>query len=235
MKTTIVIPTFNERANIHDLIPDIFSKVPNVRITIVDDNSPDGTQDEVLSLQKKYKDLNLIKRERKEGLGKAYTHAFKILLKDSNIDTLVMMDADFSHDPSYLPHLINLRKEADVVIGSRYTDLGDTEGWEMWRKILSKGGNLYCRTITGMPINDCTGGFNAISTNILRKIDFGHLDSSGYAFIMELKYRLHKVGARFKELPIIFRNRREGESKISSHIIKEGIIAPWKMRFKTRK
>jgi dolichol-phosphate mannosyltransferase len=232
MNTTIVIPTYNERVNIKDLIPSIFTILPGIRISVVDDNSPDGTQDEVGRLAKIYKNISLIKREKKEGLGKAYTHAFKMLLRDTNIHTIVMMDADFSHDPSYLPQLLKLRNEADVVIGSRYIRHGNTEGWELWRKFLSKGGNLYCRRITGMPINDCTGGFNAISTNQLRKIDMNSLDSSGYAFIMELKYRLHKVGSKFAEVPIIFKNRREGESKISSHIIKEGIIAPWKMRFK---
>ena len=118
-----------------------------------------------------------------------------------------------------------------VVIGSRYVSGGGTVGWEPWRRILSLGGNFYCRNITGLPVMDCTGGFNVIRADLLRKLDFSKMDMSGYAFIMELKYLLHKAGGKFFEVPITFVNRTGGESKISSHIISEGIVAPWKIRF----
>ncbi len=122
----------------------------------------------------------------------------------------------------------------DCLIGSRYVLNGRTVGWELWRRILSRFGNWYCRVITRMPINDCTGGFNMMRVTTMKKLDFNTIDLSGYAFIMELKYSLFKAGARFKEIPIIFNNRRGGESKISNHIIGEGILAPWKMIWRKR-
>jgi len=141
------------------------------------------------------------------------------------------MDADFSHDPKYLVEMFKKSKEYSVVVGSRYVLGGKTVGWELWRRILSFCGNFYCRTITGMPVKDCTGGFNIIHTDLLRKIDFSKMDMSGYAFIMEIKYLLYRAGGTFFEVPITFVNRVGGESKISSHIISEGIIAPWKIKF----
>ena len=142
------------------------------------------------------------------------------------------MDADHSHDPMYLPALLAAAEHADVVTGSRYINGGGTEGWELWRRMLSIGGNWYCRIITGMPINDATAGFNLIRTELLRHVPLQKLDSSGYAFQMELKHLLWKHGARCVEVPIIFRQRRGGESKLSGHIIREGITAPWKLLLK---
>jgi len=206
--------------------------LPDVNVLVIDDNSPDHTADAVLEMQKRYKNLSLLKRSGKQGLGKAYIHAFKEILKDVSIDVVVMMDADLSHDPSYLPLMLSKVREDGVVIGSRYIKGGGTVGWELWRRILSSGGNWYCRTITGMPIKDCTGGFNVMSARALRKLDLDRLGLSGYAFIMGLKHAFFSFGTAFIEVPIIFTNRKEGESKISNHIIREGIIAPWKMRLK---
>ena len=143
-----------------------------------------------------------------------------------------MMDADFSHDPEYLSEMLNRRSQADVVIGSRYIPGGSTEGWEPWRKALSNYGNLYSRFVTRMPIYDMTGGFNCMSAAALRSIDLDSLDLSGYAFQMQLKYAFWKKGYIIHEIPIVFKNRREGESKISNHIILEGLLAPWKLRLK---
>ncbi len=243
-KHVIVIPTYNECENIRTLVPAVFAAVPFVSILVVDDNSPDGTAAQVREMQSRFPQLALLERKGKEGLGRAYIHAFGVVLADPIVATVTMMDADHSHDPKYLPAMFTAIAEgASVVVGSRHMRGGATVGWELWRRILSFGGNLYCRLITRLPIYDCTGGFNVMRADLLRKIDFSTFDLSGYAFIMELKYALWKAGRQqaslassaggiFKEIPIVFCNRVEGESKISSNIIREGIIAPWKMIFK---
>lgn len=232
MKKIIVVPTYNERKNIVELLPLIFKYNPDANVMVVDDNSPDGTAQAVKDMMAKYPNIRLLERKGKEGLGKAYIHAFKEILKQNFFDVVVMMDADFSHDPKYLPEMLKLAENADVVIGSRYIDGGGTAGWELWRRLLSKNANRYCRLITRMPVRDCTGGFNVMKTSMMNKIDWDSLDLSGYAFIMELKYSFYRAGARFREYPIIFVNRKEGESKMSSHIIREGVLAPWKIRSK---
>ncbi|KND49433.1 MAG: dolichol-phosphate mannosyltransferase [Parcubacteria bacterium C7867-003] len=230
MNNIIIIPTYNERENILSLVPMIFENVPDVSIVVADDNSPDGTGDAVKDLQRKYPRLDLISREVKNGLGRAYTNAFSVVLKDKSVKNIVMMDADLSHDPKYLKEMLSKSEDYSVVIGSRYVPGGQTVGWELWRRVLSFLGNLYCRTITGMPIKDCTGGFNIIRAELLRKVSFEKIDMSGYAFIMQIKYLLYKAGGTFFEVPITFKNRARGETKISSHIISEGIIAPWKIK-----
>ncbi len=232
MKDIIVIPTYNEKENISALVPEIFKIVPDVYVVVADDNSPDGTADAVRVLMQSYPRLSLFSRRAKEGLGRAYAAAFQKLLAESDVRTVIMMDADFSHHPRYLPAMLAESRAHSVVVGSRYVSGGGTEGWERWRRLLSFGGNRYARLVTGLPIFDLTGGFNIIHAELLRKIDLSAFDASGYAFIIELKYRLWKAGADFAEVPIIFKNRREGESKISNHIIAEGVLAPWKMRFK---
>lgn len=230
MNNIIIIPTYNEKENILSLVPMIFEVVPDVSVVVADDNSPDGTSDAVRDLQRRYPRLSLISREVKNGLGRAYTNAFSIVLKDNTVKNIVMMDADLSHDPKYLKEMLSKSEEYSVVIGSRYILGGQTVGWELWRRVLSFLGNLYCRTITGMPIKDCTGGFNVIRAELLRKIQFEKMDMSGYAFIMQIKYLLYKAGGTFFEVPITFKNRARGETKISGHIISEGIIAPWKIK-----
>jgi len=190
MSTRILIPTYNEAKNIEDIIAKVFEAVPHASILVVDDSSPDGTGEIVRNVMNREPCVQLLERHSKEGLGKAYLHAFSETLKDPITERIVMMDADFSHDPAYLPAMLKAAEEHDVVVGSRYVRGGATEGWESWRKLLSSGGNLYCRFIANMPINDATGGFNLISAPLLRRIDLSTLDSSGYAFQMELKYLL---------------------------------------------
>ncbi|MBI2443827.1 MAG: polyprenol monophosphomannose synthase [Candidatus Magasanikbacteria bacterium] len=226
---TVVVPTYNERENLPPLLSGIFSSLPEARVLIVDDNSPDGTAGLALSLRSQFPRLSVLRRERKEGLGPAYRHAFAEVLRDPEVETIVMMDADLSHDPAALPGLIAARANADVVVGSRYVPGGKLIGWESWRRLLSRGGNWYARSITRLPVADCTGGFNALATRLLRQLDLRQFSASGYAFQIELKYRLWRAAARFAELPITFRNRRTGESKISGHIIREAILAPWQM------
>lgn len=229
MKTVIVIPTYNESKNIDLLIPEIFKIVPDINVLVVDDNSPDGTAEIVLKHMKTYAQLSILRRVGKEGLGKAYIHAFNEVLKNKDVDNVVMMDADFSHDPLYLPLLLEKVKDNVVVVGSRYIKNGKIIGWGPYRKLLSYWGNWYCRIITGMPITDCTGGYNVISVKLLREVNFSKLTYTGYAFIMGLKHTLFIHGASFVEVPIIFNDRVHGVSKISNKIIKEGLVAPWKM------
>lgn len=234
MKTLIIVPTYNERENISELIPAILKEVPGVQVLVVDDNSPDNTADVVRDLMRENPEVKLLSRSSKEGLGKAYFHAFREALIDQELETIVMMDADISHDPSYLPAMLEARKHSGLIIGSRYVAGGRTEGWELWRKILSFFGNQYCRLVIRMPIYDFTAGFNAIDVAFLREIDLSQPLLGGYAFLIELKYILWQKGARVSEIPITFRNRTEGESKISGYIINEGIIAPWRIIFRKR-
>ena len=231
MKNVVIIPTYNEKENVGIIIPMIFNLCPGVIVLVVDDNSPDGTGGEVKKLQKNYKNLDLLEREKKDGLAKAYIHAFKEVLKDKEVSTVIMMDADLSHDPKHLNDMIELRKKYDIVVGSRYVEGGRTEGWELYRRVLSRFGNIYAKRITRMPINECTGGFNAINADVLRRISLDEINVAGYAFIMHFKYMLFKSGATFIEIPICFKNRVEGVSKLSNMIIREGILAPWKMIF----
>ncbi|HEY4511344.1 MAG TPA: polyprenol monophosphomannose synthase [Candidatus Paceibacterota bacterium] len=235
MKTVIVIPTYNERNNIEALIPEVLQLMPHIHIMVVDDNSPDGTADVVRRIAASNKQVSLLWREKKEGLGKAYLHAFEELSQDVGIEHIVMMDADFSHHPSYLPAILKAAETSDMVIGSRYVGGGSgTEGWELWRRVLSRLASFYCRAVTRMPLTDFTAGYMLIRTTMLDSNFTKSIDLSGYAFLIELKYALWKKGARMSEVPIVFKRRREGESKLSSHIIREGIIAPWKMIFRKR-
>lgn len=229
--TCIVLPTYNECNNIEPLVRRIAATVPEARILVVADNSPDGTAEKVRTLGGEIPNLKLHLRARKEGLGMAYIDAFQRLISEGQADVAVMMDADFSHDPAHLPALIEISAAYDLVVGSRYMTGGGIDGWERWRMMLSRGGNLYAGSITGMPISDITGGFNAIRTSQLKKLNFGGMTCSGYAFQIELKYRLWKQGSTIGETPIVFRQRMGGESKISNHIVKEGFLAPWRLRF----
>lgn len=230
--TIVIIPTYNEKENIEKVIRGVVSTTPYVSILIVDDNSPDGTAEVVKELQKALPMLSLLVRQRKEGLGMAYIEAFQEVLKEGRMKKIVTMDADLSHDPSYLPLLLKESEKNNVVIGSRYVRGGDIVGWEVWRRALSIFGNTYARLVTGIPAKDCTSGYNIIDVSFLKRISLDHIDSSGYAFLIELKYMLFRAGASFSEVPIIFHNRTGGESKISGHIIREGVLAPWKMIFR---
>lgn len=232
-KSIIVIPTYNEKENISLLIKNIFKILPQICILVVDDTSPDGTGKAVKKIQEKRPNLFLLTNPKKSGLGNAYIEGFKKVIKDNEFDFVIMMDADFSHNPKYLLRLLSQKKKYGLVIGSRYIKGGGiTNHWELWRKMLSRLANLYCRIILRHEIKDWTGGFNCIGVHFLKKINFEQLRFSGYAFIISLKYLLIKAGAKYKEVPIFFEERRGGESKISSGIIQEGIFAPFRLIFK---
>lgn len=229
MKTVIVIPTYNESLNIEELIRQIFRNVPETSVIVVDDNSPDGTARIVENLQKEFNKLELHPRSQKLGIGSAYLEGYAKAIRD-NVDAVLTMDADFSHDPRYLPEIFQALEHADLVIGSRYISGGRTEGWSLWRRFLSKYGNMYYRTITRAPIRDCSGGFNAVRIAMLKKIDLAQLARfKGYSWQMAFRFFLWKSGARIKEIPILFRNRTKGQSKLSNQIIREALITPWRL------
>lgn len=232
MQTTIIIPTYNEIENIALLVKTVFLSFPQVHILVVDDNSPDGTGRQINKLQSEYHNLFLLSREKKEGLGNAYKDAFSQVLKNEKNERIIMMDADFSHDPKYLAEILEKSQHYDLVIGSRYVKGGGVKGWNFWRRMLSRWGNKYSRYVTRIPVRDCTAGFNSIDTKLLGQIDFRNIETNGYAFQVMLKYLLWKAGATIHELPINFTDRILGKSKLSSRIIEEGIILPWKIRFK---
>ena len=230
-KDMIVIPTFNERRNIEALIPRIFETVPNVLVTVVDDDSPDGTQDVVRELMKRYSGLSLYAHNQKAGFAAAYIDGFrKVLQEHPDLRSVTMMDADLSHGPEVLPEFYRQMETHDLVCGSRYIPGGSVVGWETWRKALSYMGNVYLRGVSRIPIKDITGGFNCIRASMLRNIRFDLVEARGYGFQYVLKHLLLKNGARSVEVPIVFRNRLEGESKLTGHIITEAITLPWKLR-----
>lgn len=211
------------------LIPEIFRVVPDVRIVVVDDNSPDGTGDVVRSLTAQYPRLSLFSRPRKEGLGAAYKDALRHALATQEADPIILMDADGSHGVQYLPQIIAASRAHDLVVGSRYVEGGGIERWEWWRYLLSRLGNVYARFLTGLSLKDLTSGFVCIRAPSLREVDLSRMEASGYAFQIDLKYRLIAAGARAREVPIIFQARRGGESKMSHHIITEGLRVPLKI------
>ena len=231
-KTVIIIPTYNEAENIGKIIARVREFLPKIDILVVDDNSPDGTADIVRALMASDSHVRMLNRKGKEGLGKAYLNAFDEAMKDPSVGWIQMLDADFSHDPKYLPGMLALRENADLIIGSRYVPGGGTIGWVLWRRWLSRFANAYCRFITGMPVNDCTSGFNLMRTSFMREARLGEIHAKGHAFMMELKHRLWKAGARVVEVPVLLEDRHAGKSKMSKGVIFEGVKAPWKMRFR---
>ncbi len=230
MKTLIVSPTYNERKNVPILLEKIHAINPGYHVLIVDDNSPDGTGDLVESLQVKYPNLHLARRPGKSGLGTAYCYGFQWAI-ENYYEIIVQMDADMSHDPNEIPTMIDLLRDYDLVIGSRYCDGISVVRWPLRRLALSYGANLYSRLVTGMPVKDSTAGFKVWSRKTLEAIDFDHIRSQGYSFQIEMHFRAWVSGARIKEHPIIFIDRTIGESKMSRAIMFEAIFMVWRLRF----
>ena len=229
MKTLIISPTYNEIKNIKSLVQQVFDLDPSYHLLVVDDNSPDGTALKVKELQSTYPNLHLEERPGKAGLGTAYLFGFKWAL-ENNYDHIVQMDADLSHDPNDVPILVSRLKEHDLVIGSRYVNGVSVVNWPIRRLILSYGANMYSRFITGMPINDGTGGFKAWRGTLLNDIELKKVRSQGYSFQIEMNFRSWRLGARIKEEPIIFVDRTIGESKMSKSIMYEAIWMVWRLR-----
>ena len=235
----VIIPTFNEKENIREIIREIFALEKEFDILIIDDNSPDGTSDIVNDLTDQYKRLTdfnrklyLIQREGKLGLGTAYIEGFKFAL-DKGYEFIFEMDADFSHNPKDLERLYDTAayEEKDLVIGSRYVEGVNVVNWPMGRVLLSYFASKYVRLITGMPVCDATAGFKCYRNKVLRSINFDHIKFIGYAFQIEMKYLAWKFGFKIKEIPIIFTDRVRGQSKMSIKIFREAVFGVLQMRF----
>ena len=229
MKSIIIIPTYNERENIERLIEEIKNLDRDFHVLIIDDNSPDSTGRIADGLAGKHSEISVIHRPGKLGLGTAYITGFKYAL-ENNYNLIFTMDADFSHQPKYLIDLLEKAKEYDLVIGSRYIKDGRIKNWPFHRLILSRGANIYVRMVTGLPIFDSTGGFNCYRREILKKINLDRIISDGYAFQIEMKYKLWKEGFSIKEVPVTFIDRTRGTSKISKRIIFQAFFLVWKLR-----
>ncbi len=232
MKCMIVIPTYNEKTNLPQILDEILKiKIP-FNILVVDDNSPDGTGQIADTYAKNNPErIHVLHRKGKLGLGSAYREGFKYALK-WGADFIFEMDADFSHDPKYLPDFLEKMDESDygVVIGSRYVNGISVVNWPISRLVLSLVASQYVRIITGLKISDTTAGFKCFKRKALEAIELDTVVSNGYSFQIEMNYRLHKAGFRIAEIPIIFVDRHSGTSKMSGHIIREALYVVWKLR-----
>ena len=232
MNDLIIIPTYNEKENLGPLLEAIYEIRPDIHVLVVDDNSPDGTGQLLAEWAEapQYEGrLFLLRRAGKLGLGTAYIAGFRWALARS-YRRILEMDADFSHNPRYLPDLLAAAEEADLVLGSRYVPGGGVKNWGFWRRFLSRGGSLYARVLLGLPYQDLTGGFKCFRREVLETLDLGAVRSNGYSFQIELTYRAHCQGFKIKEVPIVFEDREVGKSKMSKHIFLEAVLMVWKLR-----
>ena len=233
MQLTIVLPTYNERENLPKIIDVLFKlPLPDLKVLIVDDNSPDGTGVVADTLAIQHPDqIHIIHRTEKLGLGTAYIQGFMHALEDG-AEAIGQMDSDFSHPPEQVPVLLAALEQYDFALGSRYIDGGSLdERWPLWRKWLSTFGNIYARTILNIPFTDCTGGFRVMRREVLSQLPLDQIRSSGYAFQVELAYLMHRYGFRYCEVPIYFAERSYGESKMSLRIQIEAALRVWQIRF----
>jgi dolichol-phosphate mannosyltransferase len=228
----VILPTYNEAENLERIVDAVLERLPKSRhILIVDDNSPDGTGEIADRIAGSNQSVSVLHRPHKEGLGPAYLAGFRVAL-DSGGQRIVEMDADFSHDPSYLPRLIEATEDADLAIGSRYVPGGGVTEWGAVRRFISRGGSAYARAALGLPIRDLTGGFKCFRRAVLEAIELDTIQARGYAFQVETTYRAIRAGFRVVEVPIVFQDRREGASKMSNSIIAEAIWRVPAMRFR---
>ncbi len=220
----VVIPTYNERENIGPIVEAVRSELDSLgaehTVLVVDDSSPDGTGELADRLAASDPHVQVMHRPAKRGLGPAYIAGFQRAL-DAGAELIVEMDADFSHDPAYLALMLEAAGDADLVLGSRYVEGGGIRNWRLRRRIVSRGGSLYARVVLGLPVSDLTGGFKCFRRAVLEAIDLPGVRSQGYAFQVELTYRAIQLGFRVKEIPIVFTERREGQSKMTREIVLE--------------
>lgn len=229
-RVAVVIPTYNEAGNIERLVTTVRATVPEARVLVVDDNSPDGTGDIVRRLVEADPQVELYARAGKLGLGTAYIEGFQHVLQDATIEAVFGMDADFSHDPSFLPSMVEKLGEVDLVVGSRYLRGISVVNWPLHRLALSFFANRYARAVTGLRVTDCTSGFVGYRRAVLETIDFANITLRGYAFLIAMKYQAQRAGFRLGEVPIIFYERTDGQTKMSRAIMLEAAIAVWKLR-----
>lgn len=231
----LILPTYNEAENlerlVHAALPRLAEAAPEHRVLVVDDGSPDGTGQIADRLAAEHAEVEVLHRRAKEGLGRAYLAGFRHAL-DGGAELLLEMDSDFSHDPDDIPRLIRASDDADLVIGSRYVDGGGVENWPFHRRALSRGGSFYARMILGVPVRDLTGGFKCFRRATLERIDYANTHADGYGFQIELTYRAYRAGFRVKEIPIVFREREHGTSKMTARIALEAIWKVPALRFR---
>jgi dolichol-phosphate mannosyltransferase len=230
-RALVIVPTYNERDNVERLIPTILAQDDRLDVLVVDDGSPDGTGAVVEKIAERNSRVHVLHRARKLGLGTAYRAGFAWAL-ERDYAYVFEMDADFSHDPSHLPEFLSAIKGADLVLGSRYRNKRVTVvNWPMARLLLSYSANIYARVVTGLPLWDSTGGFKLFRRKVLESIDLNAVKSNGYAFQIEMSFRAWKQGFRIVEIPIVFHDRTEGQSKMSKRIVREAIWMVWRLRW----
>lgn len=218
MSVAVIVPTYNERENIERLVEELLALPLNLHVIVVDDNSPDGTGAAVKAMMTQQPQVHLIERAAKLGLGTAYIAGFKYALAQK-FDLIMTMDADFSHNPRYIPALVDLARVHHVTIGSRYVPGGGVENWEWYRRFLSWGANTFARTALSLKAKDCTAGFRCYHRSVLLNLNLDDIFSNGYSFLLEMAYKCQQMGCSFGETPIIFANRTKGTSKISQNEI----------------
>jgi dolichol-phosphate mannosyltransferase len=228
-RACVVLPTYNEHDNLPYIVPRILAATPEVDVLVVDDASPDGTGEIADDLARRDRRVNVLHRPHKDGLGLAYLAGFARALGDG-YGRVLEMDADCSHDPSALPSLLAASRTADLVLGSRYVPGGGTVHWGLGRRLLSRAGSFYARTILGVPVKDLTGGFKCFRREVLEAIELGTVTSTGYSFQIELTYRAIRRGFHVLEVPITFTDRRVGRSKMSRAIVLEALWKVWAIR-----
>lgn len=229
-RTLIVVPTYNERENVPRLVREILDAAPDADVTLLDDNSPDKTADCAEELFGSDPRFSVLRRKGPRGYGRSLVDGYRKAL-EGDYARLVQLDADFSHDPKTIPALIEASRLADVVLGSRYCEGGGIANWPLRRRFLSRFANGYVAAITGLRVGDTTTGFRCYTQRALRHLLEGRVVAEGYAFLVEAVYRAHKGGLEITEVPIIFTDRREGQSKISRKVIFESMLMPWRLRF----
>lgn len=236
MRCLVIVPTFNERENIADLLRTLRATVPDAQLLVVDDLSPDGTGALADEVAADLGNITVVHRQGKPGLGAAYRHGFSLAF-EQGFEAIVSMDSDFSHDPAVIPKMLELLEGgADVVIGSRYVAGGGTQDWPLRRRLLSRWGNRYTGLLLRANVRDCTAGFRAYRAEVLRSTEPGSTGAEGYAFLTELTRRLTRNGAVIVETPILFRDRQKGTSKMSARIIVESmlLVTVWGITDRTR-
>lgn len=232
MTPWVILPTYNEAENLERIVGAVLERLPAYgRVLVVDDSSPDGTGEIADRLASAEDSVDVLHRPRKEGLGPAYLAGFRLAL-DDGADRIIEMDADFSHDPADLPRLIQATEEADLAIGSRYVSGGGVTDWGPMRRFISRGGSAYSRLALGLPVRDLTGGFKCYRRPVLETINLDTIEARGYAFQVETTYRAIRAGFRVVEIPITFKDRADGSSKMSGSIVAEAMWRVPAMRFR---
>ncbi len=232
-RAVVIIPTYNEASNIAQIVPEVLKQDERLEVLVVDDNSPDGTGDIADDLARELARVHVLHRAGKLGLGTAYLDGFKWAL-ERDYEFVFEMDADFSHNPKHLPEFLAAIENADLVLGSRYLDRRVTVvNWPMTRLLLSYGANIYAKLITGHKLYDATGGFKCFRRSVLEAIDLEKVGSNGYAFQIEMSFRAKQKGFKIVEIPIVFVDRTDGESKMSGKIVREAVWMVWKLRIQS--